>query len=100
MSKVTIFYPISPKFFVDFFGIPIFSHVLNKFPPVYYFFNFLNLITVFFLLFRPKNCFLDLKISLNRLKTLKNTVLAFKLMRKTIFFSRPTSFLQKSSGKG
>ena len=49
MSKVTVFYLISSKFFVDLFlGIP------NKNPPAYYLFDFLDLTTDFL-------NFLDLK---------------------------------------
>ena len=89
MSKVTVFYLISSKFFVSLFlgTLIFFPHMPNKNPPAYYLFDFLVLTTDFldFLdlknfirLFRPKNF-------LNRLKTLKNTFVAFRLMRKTIF---------------
>ena len=49
MSKATVFYLISPKFFIDlFFGQPPFvPHIFNKSPPAYYFFDFLDLTTVF-----------------------------------------------------
>ena len=65
MSKVTIFYLISSKFFVDFFFLfwePIFfPHIFNKDPPAYYFFDFLDLITGFLDLKRSFLDFLDLK---------------------------------------
>ena len=49
MSKVTAFYLISSKFFVDLFlGILIFlSHIPDKNPPAYHLFDFLDLATDF-----------------------------------------------------
>ena len=49
MSKVTVFYLIYSKFFVDLFlGSSYFiPHKLSKDPPAYYLFDFLDLITGF-----------------------------------------------------
>ena len=62
MSKVTVFYLISSKFFVD--RILIFSpHIPYKNLPAYYLFDFLDLTTDFFDFLDLKNFsdFLDLK---------------------------------------
>ena len=42
MSKVTVFYLIFSRFFVD-----LFFHIPNKNAPAYYLFDFLDLITDF-----------------------------------------------------
>ena len=50
MSRITVFYLISSKFF---------SHIPNKNPPAYYLFGFLDLITDFLDFLDLKNIFLD-----------------------------------------
>ena len=65
MTKVTVFYLISSKFFVDLFlgMLILFSRIPNKDPPAYYLFDFLGLKKhffrpkSFFRLFRPKKFF-------------------------------------------
>ena len=106
MSKVVIFGHISPNFFDDLFlGIPkliffvdqYFSHIPNKASPAYYFFCLFRPKKLFFRLYRPKNCildlkacfldFLDLKISLNPLKTLRKLLFSHQIDEKNnIFF--------------
>ena len=84
MSKVTVFYLISSKFFVDLFlGILIFfPHVPNKNPPACYLFDFLDLTTDFL-------DFLDLKNFLNRLKvkTFKKHLFSLQIDEKNNIFN-------------
>ena len=63
MPKVTVFYLICSKFFVDFFlGTSyFFAPIPNKDPPAYYFFDFLDLITGFLDFLDLKTDFLDFK---------------------------------------
>ena len=94
MSKVVIFWAFIPKFFCRIFlRIPIFfpfPHIPNKASPAYHFLDFIYL-KKFFRLFKPKNSFLDfldLKISLNPLKTLRNHLFSLQIDEKNNIFLR------------
>ena len=95
MSKVTVFYLISSKFFAGLFlgTLILFPHIPNKNPPAYHLFDFLDLTTAFLY-------FLDLKIFKSTQNLIKKHLFSLQIDEKHNIFSRPTSFLQKSSGKG
>ena len=82
MSKVTVFYLNSSKFYVDLFlGMLIFFYRSpNKNPHAYYLFDFLDLITDFL-------DFLDLKNFLNRLKTLRKQLFSLLIDEKNNIFN-------------
>ena len=104
MSKVTVFYLVFSKSFVDlflfFFWVPhIFSlHIPDKVPPAYYFFDFLDLKTSFldFLnlknwSFRPKNFFKSTQNLKKHLFSIqidkKNNIFNFRLYSKKLPYS-------------
>ena len=101
MCKLTVFYLIYFKFFVDLFLEPhIFFPYAYKDPPAYYLFDFLDLITAYLDLktgffdlknfFRPKNSFLDfleVKSFLNLLKTLKRHLFSLQIDEKNNIFN-------------
>ena len=63
MSKVTVFYLISSKFFVDLFlGTSYFFPYTQQRSPAYYLFDFLDLITGSLDFLDLKTGFLDLKL--------------------------------------
>ena len=97
MSKVAFFWPYFPKFFrypQNFLPPKNFSASPNFFYPFRPENSFFTLYRPEKNFFRPKNFFLDLKnfyrlfrpkIFSNRLNSLQNIFLTFKVMRKTIF---------------
>ena len=99
MSKVVIFWTYIPNFFDDlFFSYPqnFFASFFFKHPQIFWRPFFLRHPQIFFRLYRPKNCFLalkihffrprknfldllDLKISLNILKTLRKHLFSLQI---------------------
>ena len=86
MSKVVIFWTYIPKFFWR-LSIPKFFATFFRHPQI--FLDFIDLKTVFSpknRVFRPKNSFLDLKISLNPLKTLRKHLFSLQIDEKKNIF--------------
>ena len=101
MSKVVIFWPYAPKFFRPLQIFPSNKPFFRLYRPKNHFLapkktSFLDLknffldLKNFITLFKPKNSFLDfldLKISLNPLKTLRKHLFSLQIDEKNNFFS-------------